>query len=122
LATSGRIEALDYSFKTTGLKAGKSRILFTNNGKQLHFALAIPIKPGKTIEDVRASLKEEDGGGEPPVIEKESVSSGILDAGESQAVDLTLRKGNYALVCFVADRKGGPPHAFLGMGSEAIVE
>jgi len=120
--TSGRIEAKDYSFKTIGLKAGKSRILFTNEGKQPHFALAVPIKPGKTIEDVREALKEEEGGGEPPVIEKESVSSGILDGGERQVVDLTLRKGKYALVCFVANRTGGPPHAFLGMVSEGIVE
>ena len=46
----------------------------------------------------------------------------MLDGGREQVVDLELRKGAYALVCFVPDRKGGPPHAFKGMVSETVVE
>jgi hypothetical protein len=122
-ATTGKIEAKDYSFTTTRLKAGESRVLFTNAGKEPHFALAAPIRPGKTIADVRKAVKEEEGGGgEDPIVEKDAVSTGILDGGESQVIDLTLKKGSYALMCFVPDRKGGPPHAFLGMVSEGVVE
>lgn len=120
-STSGTIEAKEYSFETSGLEAGESRVLFTNRGKQPHFALAAPIKPGKTIEDVRESLQEEEGR-EPPIVEEESIATGILDGGESQVVELTLRKGRYAFVCFVADRTGGLPHASLGMVSEGTVE
>jgi hypothetical protein len=120
-STSARIEAKEYSFEATGLQAGEGPVLFTNKGKEPHFALAAPIKPGKTIEDVRKSVEEEEGAGEAPIIEKESASTGVLDGGESQVIDLKLRKGNYALVCFVPDRKGGRPHAFLGMVSEADV-
>jgi hypothetical protein len=36
-------------------------------------------------------------------------------------IDLELKRGKYALVCFVPDRKGGPPHAFKGMISEGFV-
>jgi hypothetical protein len=45
----------------------------------------------------------------------------VIDGGESQVIDLQLKKGNYALVCFIQDRKGGPPHAAKGMVSEADV-
>lgn len=118
--TDATIDAVDYSFESSGLKAGTQEILFENKGKEPHFALAAPIKSGKTIEDVEKSLKSESG--PPPIIEDETVSTGILDGGRSQVVELELRKGAYALVCFVPDRKGGPPHAFKGMVSEATVE
>ena len=119
-ATDATIEARDYAFEASGLRAGRTRVRFTNEGRQPHFALMAPIRPGKTIEDVRNAVREEEG--EPPVDEEKSVSTGVLDGGESQVVDLTLTKGRYALVCFVADRTGGPPHAFLGMVSEGVVE
>lgn len=119
-ATDARIEAREYSFAVSGLKAGKDQVLFTNQGKEPHFALMAPIKPGKTIEDVRVALKRE--GGESPIDEKKTVSTGVLDGGQSQVVDVTLATGKYAFVCFVPDRKGGQPHAFLGMVSEGIVE
>lgn len=119
-STTATIDAVDYSFEASGLKAGKQPVLFTNSGKEPHFALAAPIKPGKTIEDVEKSLKDESG--PPPIIEDETVSTGILDGGREQVVDLELRKGAYALVCFVPDRAGGPPHAFKGMITEATVE
>ena len=118
--SSARVEARDYSFEASGLKAGKGRVLFTNTGKEPHFALLAPIKPGKTLADVRQALEREEG--ETPIAEDKTLSTGVLDGGESQVVDLALVKGRYALVCFVADRKGGPPHAFKGMVSEAVVE
>jgi hypothetical protein len=118
--TSARVEARDYSFEASGLKAGKGRVLFTNTGKEPHFALMAPIKPGKTLADVRKALETEEG--EPPIFEDKTVSTGVLDGGESQAIDLTLQKGKYALLCFVGDRKGGPPHAFKGMVSQGVVE
>jgi hypothetical protein len=116
---SSRIEAVEYSFKATGLEAGKLQVEFVNKGKEPHFALAAPIKAGKTIEDVRAFLKQEKG--ESPIIEKEGFSTGILDGGASQVVEINLRKGKIAMLCFVSDRKGGPPHAFKGMVSEGVV-
>jgi hypothetical protein len=118
-STSARIEAVDYSFKATGLEAGKGQVEFVNKGKQPHFALAAPIKPGKTIEDVRAFLKQEKGAS--PTIEQESLSTGILDGGRSEIVEMKLRKGKIAMLCFAPDREGGPPHAFKGMVSEGVV-
>jgi hypothetical protein len=119
-STTATIDAVEYSFEASGLRAGKQSVLFANKGKEPHFALAAPIKPGKTIEDVKKSLQDESG--PPPIIEDETVSTGILHGGREQVVELELRKGAYALVCFVPDRAGGPPHAFKGMVSEATVE
>ena len=45
----------------------------------------------------------------------------MIDGGAKQAVELELKAGKYALVCFVPDRQGGPPHAAKGMISEATV-
>ena len=120
-STSATIDAVDYSFEASGLKAGKQAVLFSNKGKEPHFALAAPIKPGKTIEEVEKAIKS-DSGPSAPIIEDEVVSTGILEGGREQVVDLELREGAYALVCFVPDRAGGPPHAFKGMVSEAVVE
>jgi hypothetical protein len=36
--------------------------------------------------------------------------------------DRKLSKGKYALVCFIQDRKGGPPHAAKGMITEADIQ
>jgi hypothetical protein len=119
-STSATIEAVDYSFEARRLRAGKRRVLFTNKGKEPHFALAAPIRPGKTFDDVRESIRTEEG--PPPIIEEETVSTGVLDGGRSQVVELELRKGRYAFVCFVPDRKGGPPHVEKGMISEGVVE
>jgi hypothetical protein len=113
------IEAVEYGFATKGLKAGKGQVRFTNSGKEPHFAFAAPIRKGKTIEDVRKALTSEEG--PPPIVEEEGVSTGILDGGFSQVIDLELKRGKYALVCFLPDRKGGPPHAFKGMISEGVV-
>jgi hypothetical protein len=55
-------------------------------------------------------------------VEEKTLSTGVLDGGESQVVDVTLTRGKYALVCFVPNREGGQPHAFLGMVSEGVVE
>ena len=54
---------------------GWGQVYLANKGKEPHFALAAPIKPGKTIEDVKKSLKSESG--PPPIIEDETVSTGI---------------------------------------------
>ena len=38
-----------------------------------------------------------------------------------QTIAVDAQPGKYALICFVPDRKGGPPHSKKGMVSEATV-
>jgi hypothetical protein len=121
-STDARIEATEYSFTATGLKAGVNTVEFANVGKQPHFFAAVPFKPGATLKQVREFLRTEEG--ESPLVEDEDAEtiSAVLDGGRKQVIELDLRKGRYALGCFVPDRAGGPPHAFKGMISEAVVE
>lgn len=113
------IGELEYEFQAKGLKAGSNPVLIDNRGSEPHFVLATPIKQGRTIADVREFVRSEKG--EPPIDEAAGVSTAVIDGGEKQAVQLDLESGNYALLCFVPDRKGGPPHAFKGMVSQAVV-
>jgi hypothetical protein len=117
-----RIEATEYSFTATGLEAGVNTVEFVNVGKEPHFFAAVPLKPGATVAQVRKFLRTEEG--ESPLVEDEDAEtiSAVLDGGRKQVIELDLRKGRYALGCFIPDRAGGPPHAFKGMISEAVVE
>jgi hypothetical protein len=119
--TDAGITARDYSFSTTGLKPGSNEVRFANSGKELHHLIALPINKGATLEDVKKAFREEEPSGPPPFDEKGAVGTAVLDTGTSQVTDLTLSKGKYALVCFIQDRKGGPPHAVKGMVSEADI-
>jgi plastocyanin len=45
-----------------------------------------------------------------------------IDGGTRQTTELDLEKpGKYALLYFVSDRKGGPPHVAQGMIAEIAV-
>lgn len=115
------VEASEYKFTASGLEPGRGEILLDNVGKEPHFMLAAPIKQGKTIEDVRKFVRNERG--EEPISEEGSFDTAIVDGGVKQVVEGEFRSGTtYALICFVPDRKGGPPHAVKGMISEATVE
>lgn len=119
-APAATIDATEYSFKASGLKAGKSEVLFDNKGGQPHFVVGLPINEGKSIDDVKTFFKEEKG--KPPFSEKGGFDSPISDGGGKQVITLDLKKGRYALACFIPDRQGGPPHVAKGMVSEAVVE
>jgi hypothetical protein len=118
-STSARIEATEYQFDSQGLTAGRNAVLYDNAGREPHFVEGLPIKPGKTIADVRQYIRNDKG--EPPFTESGLFVSAVTDGGVAQTLELDLRPGKYALLCFVPDRKGGPPHAVKGMVSEATV-
>ena len=118
--TDGTIEAREYSFTGSGLEAGRGQVRFENVGEEPHHLVAAPIRPGKTIGDVRNFVKTEKG--EPPIDEEKTFDTAILSGGSSALIDVDLQAGDYALLCFIPDRAGGPPHAVKGMVSAASVE
>jgi len=95
-------------------------VLFDNKGGQPHFVVGLPMNTGATIEDVRTFFKEEKG--KPPFTEEGGFDSAISEGKGKQVINLNLKKGKYALACFIPDRQGGPPHVAKGMISEATVE
>ena len=67
------IEATEYDFTTSDLEAGSQQVRFQNNGEEPHHVVAAPLKPGKTIDDVKQFIKTEKG--EPPIDESRRAST-----------------------------------------------
>jgi hypothetical protein len=120
LEADSEVQAVDYGFKATNLKAGENEILFSNSGAQPHHILA-----SKTIGDATAADAEKffraNEQGKPPLVERGSQDTAVVEGGESQLVTLNLKPGKYVLYCFISDRQGGPPHALKGMVDEVEV-
>lgn len=114
------IEGAEYVFNAETLPAGSTEILFDNIGAQPHHLIASPLKGDATAEDVEKFFKTEQGA--PPLSEKGTLSTAVLEGGEGQLVTMDLKPGRYALYCFITDREGGPPHVFKGMVDEVEVE
>lgn len=115
------VKAGEYAFSSEEpLPAGVNEIVFDNVGAQPHHLLASKLKGDATAEDALTFFKSEKG--EPPLEEKGSQSTAVIEGGEAQLVTLDLEPGRYAFYCFITDREGGPPHAFKGMVSEIEVE
>jgi hypothetical protein len=113
------VEASEYKFEASGLRSGKNQVLFDNAGQQPHVLVGLRMKPGKTIEEVRRFFRTEKG--EPPIVEEGSFDTAIVDGGVKQTIAVDAQQGKYALLCFIPDRQGGPPHTVKGMVSEATV-
>jgi len=123
--TSAEIVAKEYSFETKGLKPGKNQVLFRNEGQELHHVVAAPLLPGKKLDDVKKFVSEEGEGppsGPPPIDFENGFTTAVIDGGIEQVTDLELKKGKYAMICFIQDRKGGPPHVMQGMLTEVEVQ
>jgi hypothetical protein len=113
------VTAAEYQFTPSGIKAGRNRIEFRNAGAQWHHLIVAKMNPGATIADVKRFFRTERG--RPPIEETNAEETAVLDGGESQLTEVELQSGSYALLCFIPDRAGGPPHVAKGMISEAKV-
>ncbi len=116
----GTVTAVEYSFETDELPSGEVEIDFENGGAQPHHLIAAPLKGNATAADVEQAIKSEKG--QPPIEEEGTRNTAVLEGGEGQLVTLDLKPGRYALLCFISDRQGGPPHALKGMVDEVEVK
>lgn len=119
-ADGGTLTAKDYSFSGS-LKAGPATVAFVNAGNQWHHFIGFRLNPGQDVADVKRFFAS-DGKGKPPFSEHGGFDTAVLDPGVSQSVATDLEAGRYALVCFLPDRTGGPPHFTRGMVSALTVE
>ena len=118
------ITAKEYGFETKGLKPGKNIVQFVNVGKELHHFQMFPIATGKTIADVKTFLSSTGAPtGPPPVDFEKGAGSAVIEKSEgSELTEVTLTAGRYALLCFITDRAGGPPHFMKGMLTEVVIK
>lgn len=121
--TDATIVARDFSFEATGIEPGMNRFTFENAGKELHHLIAMPINEGATFAEVERVFKSnEEPQGPPPVDFESGVSTAVIDGGQEQIAELEFKRGRYALVCFITNRDGGPPHVAMGMIDELEVQ
>jgi hypothetical protein len=117
--TDNVVSASDYQFEADTLTSGEP-VTLENDGEQPHHMIAQPFVGDATIEDVEQFLKTEKG--KPPVDFESQQATAVLEGGTSQVSGAELEPGRYALLCFISDREGGPPHVELGMIGEVEVE
>lgn len=116
-----RVEARDFSFRVSGLKAGRNSVDFDNTGSEPHHAYFTPMRAGADLKDVTAFFSTRTSTGTPPVDTETVRETVVLEGRDRQVTQLDLPAGRYALVCFVRGRRGGPRHLELGMINEVTV-
>jgi hypothetical protein len=120
--TNATVSATDHGYTADGLTSGRNEVTFENAGREPHHLLLGQLRKGATIADAkRFLLSDTDGSGPFPPAGSEAATS-VLERGTSQVITLDLKPGKYALYCFVADRRGGPPHIARGMISAVAVK
>lgn len=122
-SSTGSIVTKEYNFTASGLKPGINTVELSNEGFEPHHALVAPVKRGgSSVGELRRFLK---GTGPIPVgdvVDLENAQeTAVIEQGQKQVVKLRLRRGTYGLLCFVPDRKGGPPHVAKGMVDKLTV-
>ena len=120
--TDASVTAEEYSFESERTAGRRRRSSFENTGEEFHHvdrpADQCPAAPST---DAERFLKTEKGRARGRLRGARAVST-VIDGGKSHGDRPGLKKGNYALVCFVSDRAGGKSHFDKGMISEATVE
>ena len=108
------IRLTDYAFTlSTPMSAGSHRIRVENAGQQLHEVAVVELAQGKTARDVVAW--EAGGSRTPPPVSRFLGGVSPLEPNGVASFPVTLRRGNYVLICFVPDAKDGQSHAAHGM-------
>ena len=107
--TAKELGPTDYQFEASGFKAGTNQVTFTNSGAQLHHVIIAKLNQGATLDKVMEFFSTEKG--PPPVDFDASEVTAVLDTGGKQVETVELQSGSYALMCFITDRAGSPPHA-----------
>jgi hypothetical protein len=118
--TAAELVAFDGRFRATGLRPGRRAVTLRNSGSEPHDIVLAPMRARATLADVLA-FAGGDESGRPPVDFAREVVTGVISPGDAQTVTLELRRGRYALLCFAADRSGGPPHVAQGMATAVRV-
>ena len=106
--TAKELAPTDYRFEASGFKAGTNQITLTNSGAQLHHVLLAKLNKGAALDQVVQFLSPQKG--QPPVDFDASEITAVLDSGGKEVDTVELKSGSDALLCFLTDRAGSPPH------------
>ena len=115
------VTARDYSFDVN-VSAGQQTVNFTNEGPdQVHHAVFFPFNEGVDEAAAEAALdtflaSEDEEAPPPPEFDPEGLENtidfGLFSTGLGASYEADFQSGRtYAVLCFIQDRSGGPPHA-----------
>jgi len=110
------VTTADFNFlgDVSSLPAKKTTLEVKNGGPQPHELTVIKLNNGITVDQIKQLLNSDTPPPGPPPID-DAGGLGALQANQTGYVDLDLKAGQYAFVCFVPDAATGKPHAALGM-------
>ena len=119
-ASQATITLVDYGFvNTPSLKAGKTVIQVTNDGKEPHEMAIVRLKgiTAAEFQKIISAPPPPAGAAPPPGPPPFEFAGGMqaISPEERAWTTLDLRSGDYVYVCFVPSAKDGKPHAALGM-------
>ena len=111
------ITATDYAFDVS-VSAGPQTVTFVNEGPdQVHHGVVFAFNEGvdeaAAEEALVAFASSEEEAPPPPEIDLEASTPefGVFSTGLGATYEVELESGRtYAVVCFIQDRSGGPPH------------
>jgi hypothetical protein len=115
--STSSITAHDYGFALSGIKAGSQTVVFKNVGPvQWHFSEILEFAKGTTVTQAQADVGKllASNGPPPPGVAAPTdvATSQIASPGYGNTFSATFESGRtYVVLCFVSDKKGGPPHA-----------
>ena len=84
----------------------------------------VPHRGRKDHNDAKAAFTSDaPPSGPPPVDFQKGYASAVIEKSEgSMLTELTLSAGRYAMICFLTNRAGGPPHIMKGMINEVVIK
>jgi hypothetical protein len=114
------VKLSDYDFAfDKPLTAGTHTVRVDNAGPQAHELVVAELAPGKSAADF---VKWETGGEKGPLPANRWLGGVAgIDNGKSATFTLTLKPGNYLVICFWPDAKDGKPHLVHGMIKQVAV-
>ena len=113
--TTAEVDASEYKFDVTGLKAGDNTFTFVNKGNQFHHLIAVPMVPGATIDDVKAAFASDQEPENSPIDFSKEQDLAVTGPGQAQVVTFHLDQGSYVFLCFLNDKTGESPPSAKGM-------
>ena len=113
------VTAADFTFGVGAVGPGPTRFVLRNDGDEDHQLTIIRLRSPGTVDD---AVRQDRADGNPArFLRGVPRTSRVVGAGQRGRLDVRLRPGPYALVCFVAS-PDGTPHAYKGMATEIFVE
>jgi len=109
----------DYDFAFSApLTAGRQTVRIVNAAEQFHEAFIARLLPGKTAAEALKWV--ETGMQGPPPMELVGGTTGLAQ-GRGMQFTADFTPGEYALLCFLPDKKDGKPHVAHGMMKQITV-